>query len=99
MVRLRCFCCFPCRRVSKATDTRTGGATPSSGTYPINQQRCVDLGAAAGAEIGDAFKVVVHAVLGKTNMADRVVAYEDNGLTATYRCHGTTLDYACKLLV
>ena len=42
--------------------------------------------------------MVVHAVLGKTNTADRVVEFAENGLTATYRCHGTTLDYACKLL-
>lgn len=80
-------------------NSRTGGWVPKTSNYPINQNKCIDLGNTDGVQEGDEFHARVHAVLGKTNMADRSVLYYNNGLTATYECKGTTLFYHCNLLV
>src|SRR5688572_17827234 len=67
----------------------------SSGNYPINQTRVIDLANAGFAE-GDVIAPEVSAVLGKTvTSADRFV-YKKNGQTVTYRVSGMTLDYGVK---
>jgi hypothetical protein len=86
-------------RYFTAVDGRNGASTSNSGSYPIDQVRCVPLNTAAGAALKDVFKVVVHADGGDTNQADRTVQYADNDITATFECTGTTLDFACHLLV
>jgi hypothetical protein len=79
-----------------ATDLQAGGSV-GSGTYPINQKQCVDLGE-AGPE-GNEFQVSIHAVGGRDNEGNRHVTYKKNGYSALYQCKGTTLDYHCDLLV
>jgi hypothetical protein len=67
-------------------------SSASSGNFPIDQTRVIDL-AGAGIAEGDVIAPEVHAVLGKTvTSADRFV-YEKNGQTVTYRVSGTTFDY------
>lgn len=72
-------------------------SSASSGSYPINQTRVIDL-AGAGIAEGDVITTEVHAVLGKTvRSADRFV-YKKNGQTVTYRVSGTTFDYGVHLI-
>jgi len=74
------------------TDHRVG-----SGTYPINQKQCVDLGDAAPE--GSEFQVSINAHGGKNMKGNRHVNYKKNGLSALFQCKGSTMDYHCKLLV
>lgn len=78
------------------TDVQAGGSV-ESGTYPINQKQCLDLGD-AGPE-GSEFQVSVHAVGGKDMEGNRHVNYKKNGYSALYQCKGSTMDYHCVLLV
>ena len=50
-------------------------------------------------EVGDEFKVRVKAIAGKDRPANRHVEYTPNGLSASFECKGTTLDYSCNLIV
>jgi hypothetical protein len=74
-----------------------GGKTGSSGTYPIDQSKTIDLGETPFRE-GLEFWPVIHAVWGKTQSAKDHVVFKLNGQTATYEVRGTTLDYSIKLL-
>lgn len=80
----------------KANDVQTKRSI-GSGTYPINQKQCVDLGDAAPE--GSEFQVSINAVGGKVVHGNRHVNYKKNGLAALFQCKGTTLNYDCKLLV
>jgi len=82
----------------QAKNLRSQNSVAQSNSFPINQRKCVDLGGADVFE-GDEIKLKAHAHWGKTNSADRKVKYSDNGLTASYECKGTTLNFQCKLLV
>lgn len=79
-------------------NSRTGGWVASTEHYPIDQRRCVNLTNTEGVTEGDRFGTRVHAVWGKTNMAERDVEYRNNGFTASFECRGTTLNYNCGLL-
>jgi len=83
----------------QAKNLRTQSYVAQTGSYPINQMKCIDLGSTAEIMEGDELKLKVHAYLGKKNPTDRNVEYRDNGLTAAFECKGTTLNYQCKLLV
>jgi hypothetical protein len=74
-----------------------GGTSNSSGNYPIDQTRVIDLGETPF-RTGIEFWPEVHAVLGKTQSADEHVLFEMNGQTATYEVRGTTLNYSIKLI-
>jgi len=78
---------------------RTGSWVDHTKHYPINQKKCINLANTDGIMEGDEFKTKVHAIAGKKNYVDRDLVYSDNGLTATYDCKGTTLNYHCRLLV
>lgn len=80
----------------QAKDVQTHSSV-SSGSYPINQKQCVDLGDAAPE--GSEFKVSINAHAGKNVDGNRHVNYTKNGLTALFQCKGSTLNYDCKLLV
>jgi hypothetical protein len=80
-----------------AIDVHVGWSV-GSGTYPINQQQCVNLGESGGPE-GNEFKVNIHAVLGRDREGNRHVTYKKNGYSALYQCKGPSLDYHCNLLV
>jgi hypothetical protein len=70
--------------------------TASSGNYPIDQTRTIDLGGdpiTAGVQIWP----VVSAVLGKTE-SGAPVTYAENGQTATYEVKGTTQNYSVNLI-
>jgi hypothetical protein len=73
-------------------------ATPSSGDYPIDQTREIDV-AESGAYVipGTVIQPLVHALDGKTKSGPPVI-FEQNGLTAVYSVTGTTLDYSIKLI-
>jgi len=79
-------------------DQRSGAFHGKTEDYPINQKRCIDLSEVEGIHEGDEFKTSVHAVLGATKEADRVVRYEAAGPDVTFECRGTTLIYSCKLI-
>lgn len=74
-----------------------GGKTDSSGNYPIDQSRTIDLGDTPFRE-GIEIWPVIHVVLGKTKSADEHVIFKMNGQTATYEVRGATLTYSIKLL-
>jgi hypothetical protein len=74
-----------------------GGSTNSSGNYPIDQTRVIDLGESPF-RTGIEFWPEVHAVLGKTQSASEHVVFAMNGQTATYEVKGTTLNYSIKLI-
>jgi len=78
------------------TDVKAGGSV-GSGTYPINQKQCLDLGK-AGPE-GNEFQVSVKAVGGKNKEGNRHVNYKKNGYSALYQCKGSAMNYHCDLLV
>lgn len=77
--------------------TASGLRTSSSGNYPIDQSRTIDLGDVGLAE-GTEIWPVVHAVLGKTKSGNPHVTYQKNGQLATYEVKGTTLNYSVKLI-
>jgi hypothetical protein len=70
-----------------------GGSSNSSGDYPIDQTRVIDLGETPF-RTGTEFWPEVHAVLGKTQSASTHIIFQMNGQTATYDVKGTTLDYS-----
>lgn len=78
---------------------RTGDWVAQTDHYPINQKKCITMGQTNNAQEGDVFEFKTHAVWGKKQDVDRLVQYSDNGLTATYECRGTTLNYKCHLMV
>lgn len=75
-----------------------------SGTYPVNQIQCKDLGETldpAGQVVdGDEFAVRTQAIGGKNQETSRHVLYDSdpNGLSVTYVCKGTTMQYSCELM-
>ena len=74
-----------------------GASSLSSGDYPIDQTRVIDLATTTFRE-GLEFWPVVKAVLGKTQAADEHIVYKNNGQTATYQVTGTTFNYEIKLV-
>jgi hypothetical protein len=74
-----------------------GGSSDSSGNYPIDQTRVIDLGETPFRE-GIEFWPEVHAILGKTQSAGDHIVFKMNGQTATYEVRGTTLDYSIRLI-
>ena len=73
------------------------GSSKSSGDYPVDQTRTIDLGETSF-PTGIEFWPEVHVVLGKTESADQHVIFAMNGQTATYEVKGTTLHYSVKLM-
>jgi hypothetical protein len=77
---------------------QTNGARSfSSGNYPINETRTIDLGTSAFRE-GLELWPVVDAVLGKTEGSSDHFIFAMNGQTVTYEVKGTTLDYSVKMV-
>lgn len=74
-----------------------GARSTSSGEYPVNETRVIDL-ANSPFRAGLEFWPVVDAVLGKTQAASEHVTFALNGETATYQVTGTTLGYDIKLI-
>lgn len=70
--------------------------TPSSGNYPIDQTRTIDLGGLPIAE-GTEVWPVVSAVLGDTHSGPHV-GFANNGQVATYEVKGTTLSFSVDLI-
>lgn len=78
----------------EVTDGRL--STGSSGNYPIDQTRTIDL-EGVGFSPGDAVWPRVSAVLGRTEDGSQVT-YQPNGQVATYEVKGTTLDFHVNLI-
>ena len=79
-------------------DLLNNNRSPDSGTYPIDQTRCQALSTIASIEEKDLIQVTVHAVAGISHTTDAVFFSSNSTGTATFTCHGTTLDYSCDLL-
>jgi len=77
--------------------TRTGGLSPETDNYPINQWRVVDLTATDLPE-GSDVRPVVQAVGGTSQTGNTFVSYCRNGQTATYTASGATLNYTVVLI-
>lgn len=77
--------------------TRTGGLSPETDNYPINQWRVVDLTATELPE-GSDVRPVVQAVGGTSQTGNTFVSYCRNGQTATYTASGATLNYTVVLI-
>ncbi|MGW4211355.1 hypothetical protein ACWEIJ_25405 [Lentzea sp. NPDC004789] len=77
--------------------TRTGGLSPETDNYPINQWRVVDLTATELAE-GSDVRPLVQAVGGTSQTGNTFVSYCRNGQTATYTASGATLNYTVVLI-
>lgn len=81
-----------------AQNTRTEEWFGKTDTYPVNKQRCLELGAVnGGVQENDLFEAKVSAIGGRTNSVDRLVQFTP-GWTATFVCRGTTLSFQCALL-
>ena len=79
------------------TDLLSGAESSHSGTYPIDQTRCMDV-AVEGLAEGDLLSVYVHAVAGVTKSADTAIIYQSSpAITVTFTCNGTTLNFNCRL--
>ncbi|MEV0146680.1 MULTISPECIES: hypothetical protein [unclassified Nonomuraea] len=70
---------------------------PDSGSYPIDQTRTIKLDTTQ-VPVGASLRPRVHADGGDTESGDTLVQYAQNGQTATYEVHGTTLDFSVKLI-
>lgn len=80
-------------------DSKTHATIATSSRYPINVMKCTDLSKINTVKEGDSLEINVHAILGKTNEADRNLKFKKNNMAATFECTGTTLFYSCKLMV
>lgn len=83
--------------LSWTASARTGEQSASTGDYPINQTRIIDLSTTALPEVTD-IRPYVEAVGGTNEYGSSYVSYCDNGQTATYTVTGTTFDYSVALL-
>jgi hypothetical protein len=79
-------------------DERTAKESRPSGTYPANQQQCINMKDIQGLKEGDAVSTWVQAVAGRRKTTNRKVTYKDNGLSVSFQCKGTTLNYQCEVL-
>lgn len=78
-------------------ESSTGLRTGSTGNYPIDQTKTIDLSSFGFAD-GTELWPVVDAVLGKTKSGDPHVTYANNGQVGTYDVKGTTLNFSVKLI-
>ena len=77
-------------------DVVTGDSSPSSGSYPIDQTRCMSMDQLANLQDGDFVQVMAHAVAGVTTTADPALVYSSNSTeVVTFVCSGTTLGIHC----
>ena len=81
----------------KFVNQNSGNESPDSGSYPINQSRCLDITNVPNVNNGDFLNVKVSAIAGLTKNLDTGVIYDPNAGTAVYQCSGATLTYSCKL--
>ena len=80
-------------------DLVTGQECPEISSYPIDQTQCYSISdKLSSASPGDLVMVEVHAHAGETLAADSAVVYTPGAATVTFDCHGTTLNFDCKLL-
>lgn len=69
-----------------------------SGSYPIDQSKCMSLETIPDIKDQTIVMCRVHAVAGESkDCADAVIFQANSTETATFRCSGTTLDYSCQL--
>ena len=68
-----------------------------TGTYPIDQTKCVNINEALpNVQEGELIQTIVKASGGVTNHVDHLVVYtEAEEATIQYTCRGTTLNYSC----
>ena len=80
-------------------DLITGNSSSDSGSYPIDQTRCMDIaGTLNAANLGDFIEVYVHAALGETKTCNSAIIYQASpAVTASFTCTGTTLNFGCSL--
>ena len=70
---------------------------PDSKTYPVDQTKCMPVNV-VGANSGDFLNIYIKAVFGAKITADSIVRYQPTpAVTASFTCHGTTLDFSCSL--
>jgi len=77
---------------------RSQGWVAKTKRYPINQKQCIDLSTTDAAAEGDVFKTRVKAIAGKQKYVNRDVEFRNNGMSVSFECRGTTLNYHCDLL-
>lgn len=79
-------------------DLLTDKTSEDSGSYPIDQARCLSIADIPDIQDRSVVMCRVHAVAGETqDCADAVVFGANSTETATFHCSGTTLDYSCAL--
>jgi len=79
-------------------DLITDVTGPDSGSYPIDQTRCLFIRSIAGVLDGHPILATVHAKAGESHDVDKAVLYRhDSPYSVTYDCRGTTLVYHCRL--
>jgi hypothetical protein len=79
-------------------DLDTNNVGPDSGSYPIDQTRCLEIKLIADVEDGDLIQALIHADGGVSHSSDSAVIFKANSTNgATFSCTGTTLDYSCAL--
>eukprot|EP01116_Phalansterium_solitarium_P009992 TRINITY_DN24354_c0_g1_i1.p2 TRINITY_DN24354_c0_g1~~TRINITY_DN24354_c0_g1_i1.p2 ORF type:complete len:142 (-),score=61.16 TRINITY_DN24354_c0_g1_i1:176-601(-) len=80
-------------------DMYTNLRSQDSGSYPIDQSRCLNINTIPGVGPGHVVLCTVSADGGETQDCDWAVLYDPNSTnTATFVCSGTTLIFGCKRL-
>ena len=76
----------------------TDEISQDSGTFDIDQSKCLNLNDVAHISNNDLIMCRAHAVAGESNDCTDAVRFSVNSTeTATFQCKGTTLDYSCTL--
>ena len=79
-------------------DLDTDEISQDSGTFDIDQSKCLNLNDVAHISNNDLIMCRAHAVAGESNDCTDAVRFSVNSTeTATFQCKGTTLDYSCTL--
>ena len=80
-------------------DLLTATKSTDSGSYPIDQTRCLDIySTLQGVNEGDFLEAYVHAHLGETKTCNSAIIYQSSpAITASFTCTGTTLNFGCNL--
>lgn len=79
---------------------RTGKASPVTGNFMVNQQKCLSLKELSDVQNGDAVTTEIHQWGGApyTTEGNKKVLFKDNGLKVTFQCKGPANNFNCDIL-
>jgi len=78
-------------------DTATGIVGAWSEAFAYGSSKCVNADTLGGTSGGNPL-VLITSPQGGKEMSFRSVVYDADASSATFACHGSTVDYSCQLL-